>query len=85
MRLVSMRKLLVAVLLMSVSLGLGACRESEQDRFKIYEQGVYKGKKDDTLSADVRTAVRNRAVEQSGAQIGGGPIGKVTGDVRPPE
>ncbi|MEQ8665842.1 MAG: hypothetical protein RIC16_08955 [Rhodospirillales bacterium] len=78
-------KFLTVVLLTASSLMLGACRESEQDRFVRYEPGVYKGKMDDQLSDAQSTAVRNRAVQQIGAGIGTGAVGMISGDVRPPE
>jgi len=75
----------LAILIAGVSL-LGACREEEQDRFMIYEPGVYKGQKDQQLSDAQATSVRNRTAMQIGASVGSGPVGMVTtGDVRPPE
>lgn len=72
-------------ILIAGTLMLGACRDAEQDRFVMYEPGVYKGQKDTQLSEAQMTALRNRTTMQMGATIGTGPGGLVTGDVRPPE
>lgn len=74
----------IACLTASV-LFLGACREEEQDRFIMFEPGVYKGKPDDTLSTAESEEMRNRTVLQAGANLGTGAVGKVAGDIRPPE
>jgi len=83
-RLINGKAATLAILL-GASFSLGACRDQEQDRFTIYEPGVYQGQPDTQLSEAQMTALRNRATMQMGGTIGTGPGGMVTGDVRPPE
>lgn len=80
-----MNKAIAIAALLSVTMTLGACRDGEQDRFRIYEQGVYKGKPDQQLGLDNYQTLRNRTVEQADGTMGAGAIGKMTGDARPPQ
>lgn len=73
----------LALLLVSVLI-LGACREEEQDRFIMFEPGVYKGQQDDILSTADSNEMRNRTVLQAGSNLGTGAVGKAAGDIRPP-
>jgi hypothetical protein len=66
-------------------LALGACRDEEQSRFKVYEPGVYQGQPDQALSPDQVRALSQRMAIQAGGSIGSGPVDKAHGDVRPPE
>ncbi len=79
------RKTLVMTFLIAGTLTLGACREEEQDRFIMYEPGVYKGKKDTPISEAQATELRNRTAQQLGVTLGTGAAGMMTGDIRPPE
>lgn len=64
---------IVAIALTTLS--ISACRESEQGRVLMYKQGVYQGKKDTALKADVLAALHRRASLQatgSGLTFSGG-------------
>ena len=47
-----------------VVLGLGACREGEQNRPLAYEKGVYQGSADTALSEDQVRELRYRGNQQ---------------------
>ena len=47
-----------------LALGLGACRESEQDRPLFYEPGVYKGQKDTPLTDAQLRELQHRGTAQ---------------------
>ena len=81
--LTSCKPVVLSFLVGSVFL-LGACREEEQDRFIMFEPGVYKGQPDDTLSNADSNEMRNRTILQAGSNLGAGAIGKAAGDIRPP-
>ena len=76
-------------LVAAVALTLGACREEEQDRRLTYEAGVYKGKADTPISAEVKRSLRTRLQHQNAlvgglSGAGGGGPGSAAPDVRPP-
>ncbi len=43
---------------------LSGCREDEQDRIMVFEQGTYQGNPDSTLASDQVGELRARAREQ---------------------
>lgn len=71
-------------LMIGTVLVLGACREEEQDRFIMFEPGVYKGNPDTTLSRSDSDEMRNRTALQAGSNLGTGAVSKSAGDIRPP-
>ncbi len=73
-----------ASLLVSALLALGACREAEQDRFRLYQPGLYQGQPDQALDEKQRRALADRIGLQAAGGIGASPIDKAGGDVRPP-
>lgn len=79
------RGLRPAGLLVSAVLALGACREAEQDRFRLYQPGLYQGQPDQALDERQHRALANRIRLQSAGGIGASPIDKAGGDVRPPQ
>ncbi len=50
----------IGVLLTGLALGLGACRENEQDRPLHLEKGTYSGQPDTELTEDQRRALQQR-------------------------
>jgi len=79
------RHLTVAALSVCIVFALAGCRKEEQDRFVVYEPGVYKGKPDQELTVEQKRAIKNRTLRQAGIGVGGRPVNDSTGDVRPPE
>ncbi len=63
---------------------LGGCREDEQDRFRLYRQGLYQGQVDQGLTDAARVALSARGVRQADGGMGPGSGDKTRGDVRPP-
>lgn len=57
-----------AVLVAAVA--LSACRGEEQGRVTLYKKGQYSGQKDDVLSEAQLTALRERAVQAVGSDLG---------------
>ena len=55
---------LAAVAMMAGMVMLTGCRDEEQDRVLLFEQGNYQGKPDDTLSDDQVSELRSRAMRQ---------------------
>ncbi|WP_193184574.1 hypothetical protein [Nisaea sediminum] len=56
------RGLALAALVMVL---LAGCRESEQDRVLLYKKGTYLGAKDQSLSDETLTEIRDRGRRQS--------------------
>jgi len=50
----------IGVLLAGLALGLGACRENEQNRPLHLEKGTYSGQPDTELTEDQRRALQQR-------------------------
>lgn len=56
--------LLAAFIVMAGMVPLSGCREEEQDRILLFEQGNYLGTPDDTLDDDQVSDLRSRAQRQ---------------------
>lgn len=68
------------------AVALAGCKKEEQGRITRYEPGVYKGKPDQSLSAEQQRALRLRATMQSGISAPAGGGGRATPrDVRKPQ
>ncbi|MEE8516649.1 MAG: hypothetical protein V3T02_08430 [Alphaproteobacteria bacterium] len=69
-------------------MSLGACREDEQGRVLLFNKGVYLGKADTDITADVRRALGHRIQRQASGGAGtsgGGASGSATPpNIRPP-
>ncbi len=78
----SRRLLPIAILIV---LALSGCREDEQDRFRLYQPGVYQGRADQRLSVAQRQALSARLNRQAEGGAGVSRIDKMVGDVRPPK
>ena len=79
-----LRELVWLILALAIAGGLAGCRAEEQDRFKIYEPGVYQGKPDQALSQAQREALARRMSFQAGGSLGASGLDKAPSDVRPP-
>lgn len=49
-----------ALVLLAIAAGVASCREQEQDRPLLYEQGQYGGKKDTPLTPEQERALELR-------------------------
>ncbi|PTW60843.1 hypothetical protein C8N35_10322 [Breoghania corrubedonensis] len=56
--------MLKVLALVALVVGLGSCREHEQGRPLVYEQGQYGGKKDTPLTAEQDRALELRGRKQ---------------------
>lgn len=56
-----LKRAALAGCLVAVGLALGGCRENEQDRVLLFEQGKYLGKADRPLSESQVDELRHRA------------------------
>ena len=56
---------MVLVFGLMLSLGVGACREEEQDRILIQQKGVYQGQADSPLSEEQLRELRLRTNQQN--------------------
>lgn len=55
-----MRKAIAILAVAAMAIGLGACREEEQDRPLTFEPGVYGGAPDQELTDDARQTLDQR-------------------------
>lgn len=55
-----MRKAFATLGVVALAIGLGACREEEQDRPLTFEPGVYGGAPDEVLTDDARQTLDRR-------------------------
>ncbi|MDP6705955.1 MAG: hypothetical protein QF893_06405 [Alphaproteobacteria bacterium] len=76
------RLLPIAILIV---LALVGCREEEQERFRLYQPGVYQGQADQRLNVAQRQALSARLNRQADDGAGVSRIDKMVGDVRPPK
>lgn len=59
-----LKRAALAGCLVAVGLALGGCRENEQNRPLMFEQGTYLGKPDQPLSEQKIEELRHRAEQQ---------------------
>ncbi len=55
---------IIILCLSAAALGLGGCRESEQDRVLLFQKGKYLGKPDQSLPSETVDELRLRAQQQ---------------------
>jgi hypothetical protein len=65
MKTFNVKTITTLVLSVFLALSISACREAEQDRIKLYEKGVYLGKKDTPLLEEQKRTLANHTMRQS--------------------
>jgi len=65
MKIDNIKTITTLVLCGFLALSVSACREAEQDRIKLYEKGVYLGKKDTPLLEEQKRTLANHTMRQS--------------------
>ncbi len=65
MKTFNVKTITTLVLSVFLALSISACREAEQDRIKLYEKGVYLGKKDTPLIEEQIRTLANHTMQQS--------------------